>query len=200
MCTRKNEPRVPCYVPRAVSGKIVRAFRLPRSEKKKKRKKKKKAHTHASHTHSNSTAATTGAGSCRNPAALRRRPAPIKAQTTTQTLGESVLPSRSSGSHQGEHAATRSRACDHVCCAAGPTARTNPSCLPSKHCTGAFGGAEGAALLLDGDEAQGDRVHPPPTPRRRRRGKSWNDGRAGTGAVSEADQGICSNRSEDSST
>ena len=41
-------------------------------------------------------------------------------------------------------------------------ARTTPSRLPSEVCTGAFGGAKGAALLIDGDEAQGDQVHPPP--------------------------------------
>ena len=42
--------------------------------------------------------------------------------------------------------------------------------FPSELCTGAgaFGRAEGAALLPDGDEAQGDRVHPPRMPRRRR--------------------------------
>ena len=132
--------------------------------------------------------------SCRNPAAPRRPPAPIKAQTT-KLLGK-LTPSRSSGTHEGEHAGTRSRACDRVCCAAGPTARTTLSCLSSELCTGAFGGAKGVGLLLDGDESQGDRVHPPPMPRWRRRGKSSSGGRAGTGALSEADHGMGSNRRE----
>ena len=47
-------------------------------------------------------------------------------------------------------------------------------------------GPEGHDSFLDSYEAECDRVHPLPTPRRRRRGNSWSVGRAGTEAVSEA--------------
>ena len=133
------------------------------------------------------------------PSSTEEVPSIDKSTDDHSTRWGKLTPSRSSGAHEGGHAGARSRACYRVYCAAGPTVRTTLSRLPSELCTGAFGRAEWAALLLDGDEAQGDRVHAPPMPRRRRRGKSWSDGRAGTGAVSEANQGKGSNRREDSS-
>ena len=144
----------------AFSGKIIWGLLAPRGDT--------KTHAHASHTHSNNTpAATAGVGHVATRQHRGRRPAPINAPTTAQTLGK-LTPSRSWGAHVGGHGGARSRACNGVCCAASllaspiNRARTTPSRLPSEVCTGAFGGAKGAALLIDGDEAQGDQVHPPP--------------------------------------
>ena len=50
-----------------------------------------------------------------------------------------------------------------------------------------FSGAEGAALLLDSDEAQGGRLNLPPLLRRRPRGKPWSGDWAKTEAVSASD-------------
>ena len=55
------------------------------------------------------------------------------------------------------------RACSRACCAGG-TARTIASRLPCVLRPGAFCGAKAAALRLDSDNAECDRVHSTPIP------------------------------------
>ena len=119
MFTRKKAPRGVYYVAGVHNGTRVQAFCPPGAMQKKSEKKKhayspwedlfvRIAHyhttphhttphhtiphrkkTHASHTQQQHCSSKR-CWSCRNPAAPRRRPAPIKAQTTTQTLGRSL--------------------------------------------------------------------------------------------------------------
>ena len=139
MCTRKEAPRGVYYVAGAFSGK---RFAPPRRYKKKKEKNTRLSHT--------ATALQ------QQQVFVIKAPSTIKAQTTTQTLGEAhaVLVKRR----------PRGRARRR------PVPRLRPRLLPSRSYSAdhslafalralnwSVGWGRGAALLLDGDEAQGDR-------------------------------------------
>lgn len=122
--------------------------------------------------------------SCRNPAAStkRRRPAPKRNTGGHPSTWRSLRRPGAAAAVAGADAETRSRAC-----CASHTARTTPSHLPVEVLDRwRSAGPKAAALLPDSDEAECDRVHPPPIPRRRRRGNSWSGG--------GLRQGLCSKR------
>ena len=110
--------------------------------------KRKKKKTHASHTQQQHCSS--------NRCSSSRRPAPIKAQTTTQTLGEAhaVLVKRRTRGRARRRQVPRLR--PHLLRSRSYSA-DHSLAFALRALNWSVGWGRGAALLLDGDEAQGDR-------------------------------------------